>query len=221
MRTAHSRIRLLIADGERLFREGLKLLLETEPEFQVIGYASDGAEAVALARRLKPDVLLLCVTISGLGGLETLQSLVAGSISVRTILITPSIARSDVLAALRHGARGIVMKDAAPDLLFKSIRAIMDGQYWIERGAVSDLVAAFRESRPAAEPQPPARRFNLTARELEIIREVVGGQANKEIGDRLGVAEPTIKHHLTSIYDKVGVSNRLELALFAVHHKLI
>jgi two-component system nitrate/nitrite response regulator NarL len=221
MRTAHSRIRLLIADGERLFREGLKLLLETEPEFQVIGYASDGAEAVALARRLKPDVLLLCVTISGLGGLETLQSLVAGSISVRTILITPSIARSDVLAALRHGARGIVMKDAAPDLLFKSIRAIMDGQYWIERGAVSDLVAAFRESRPAAEPQPRARRFNLTARELEIIREVVGGQANKEIGDRLGVAEPTIKHHLTSIYDKVGVSNRLELALFAVHHKLI
>ena len=221
MRTAHSRIRLLIADDERLFREGLRALLETDSRFQVIGCPSDGADPVALARRLKPDVLLLGVASAEQRALETLRSLAAGSVSVRTILITPSISRADVLTALRHGARGIVMKNAAPDLLFKSIYAVMDGQYWIEREAVSDLVAAFRESNPAAEPLPPRRRFNLTPRELEIIREIVAGQANKEIGDRLGVTEPTVKHHLTSIYDKLGVSNRLELALFAVHHKLV
>ena len=218
---AHSRIRLLIADDERLFREGLRLLLETDPGFRVIGYASDGAEAVVLTRRLKPDVLLLDMAMPGLRALETLQSLADRSLSVRTILMATSITRTDVLTALRHGARGIVMKNAAPDLLFRSIYAVMDGQYWIEREAVSDLVAALRELRPAVESQPPARRFNLTPRELEIIREVVSGQANKEIGERLGVAEPTVKHHLTSIYDKLGVSNRLELALFAVNHKLV
>lgn len=220
MRTAPSRIRLLIADDQRLFREGLGLLLETDPRLQVIGYAKDGAEAVALARRLKPDVLLLDMTMPGVPAVETLQSLAARSLSVRTILITPSIDRIDVLSALLHGARGIVMKNAAPELLFKSIYAVMDGQYWIGREAVSDLVAALRESGSAVKPPTP-RRFNLTPRELDIIREVVGGQANKEIGERLGVAEPTVKHHLTSIYDKLGVSNRLELALFAVHHKLV
>jgi DNA-binding NarL/FixJ family response regulator len=217
---APSRIRLLIADDERLFREALRLLLETERGFHVIGYASDGAEAVALAQRLKPDVLLLDVAMPGVRGLDALQSLAARSIPVRTILVTGSIARTDVLTALRHGARGIVLKDAAPDVLFKSIHAVMKGQYWLEHEAVSDLVAALRESQPAAEPQPPARRFKLTPREIEIIRAVVDGQANKEIAGRLGVAEPTVKHHLTSIFDKVGVSNRLELALFALHHNV-
>jgi two-component system, NarL family, nitrate/nitrite response regulator NarL len=221
MRSAHSRIRLLIADDERLFREGLKALLETNPRFQVIGYASDGADPVALARRLKPDVVLLGVATVEQQTLDMLRSLSAGPASIRTILITPSISRADVLTVLRHGARGIVTKNAAPDLLFKSIYAVVDGQYWIEREAVSDLVAAFREANPAGEPLPPRRRFNLTPRELEIVREVVGGQANREIAERLGVAEPTVKHHLTSIYDKLGVSNRLELALFAVHHHLV
>jgi two-component system, NarL family, nitrate/nitrite response regulator NarL len=217
---ASSPIRLLIADDERLFREALRLLLETDPGFQVIGYASHGAEAVDLARRLKPDVLLLDVAMPGLRGLEVLQTLAAGSISVRTILVTGSITRSDVLTALRHGARGIVMKGVAPDLLFKSIHAVMKGQYWIEREAVSDLVAALRESAPAVAVSPPVRRFNLTPRELEIIRAVVDGKGNKEIACRLGVAEPTVKHHLTNIFDKVGVSNRLELALFALHHNV-
>src|SRR5437870_1317049 len=105
MRNAQSRIRLLIADDERLFREALRLLLETEPRFQVIGYASNGTEAVALAQRLKPDVLLLDIAMPGVRGLEALRSLAAGSIPVRTILVTGSITRTDVLAALRDGAR--------------------------------------------------------------------------------------------------------------------
>jgi two-component system, NarL family, nitrate/nitrite response regulator NarL len=220
MHNAPGSIRLLIADDERLFREALRLLLETEPGFQVIGYASNGAEAVALAQRLKPDVLLLDIAMPGVRGLDALQSLTAGSIPVRTILVTGAITRSEALTALRHGARGIVMKDAAPDLLFKSIHAVMDGQYWIEREAVSDLVEALRESAAAEKLPPRIRPFNLTPRELQIIRAIVDGHANKEIGDRLGVAEPTVKHHLTSIFDKTGVSNRLELALFALHHHL-
>jgi DNA-binding NarL/FixJ family response regulator len=221
MRTANSHIRLLIADDERLVREGLRLLLETDSRFEVIGYASDGREAIALAQRLKPDVLLLDVALPGPGALETLQSVASSAVSVRTILVTPSITRADVLTAIRHGARGIVLKNAASNLLFKSIHAVMAGQYWIGREAVSDLVAALREASPALEPEPPPRPFKLTPRELQIIHAVVDGQANRDIADRLGLAEPTVKHHLTSIYGKLGVSNRVELALFAVHHKLI
>ncbi len=220
MRRVHGRIRVLIADDETLFREALRLLLETERDFRVVGYASDGMEAVALARKLKPDVLLLDLAMPRLPGLEALRSISSGSIPVRTILLTAAMTRTDVMTALQHGAHGIVMKDVPPDVLFKSIHAVMKGEYWIQREAVADLVAAVRESRPV-DSQASARRFNLTRRELEIIQTVVDGSPNKEIASRLGVTEATVKHHLTSIFDKVGVSNRLELALFAMHHSLI
>jgi two-component system nitrate/nitrite response regulator NarL len=219
MPRAHRRIRLLIADDEALFREALRALLETVPDFHVVGYARDGVEAVALARRLKPDVLLLDLAMPRLPGLEALRSIASGSLAVRTILVTGAMPRTDVLTALQYGAHGIVMKDAAPDLLFKAIHVVMNGEYWIQREAVADLVGAVRQSRPDP-PQSSLRRFKLTPRELDIIRAVVDGQANKEIASRLGITEPTVKHHLTSIFDKVGVSNRLELALFAMHHGL-
>jgi DNA-binding NarL/FixJ family response regulator len=220
MPAARRRIRLVIADDERLFREALRLLLETDPCFQVVGHAGDGAEAVALARRLKPDVLLLDLAMPRVPGMDALRTIASGSKPVRTIVVTGSMTRADVLTALHYGARGIVMKDAAPELLFKSIHAVMDGQYWVGREAVSDLITALRQSRPSASPPRLVRPFNLTAREFEIVRAVVNGYANKEIASHLGVAEDTVKHHLTSVFDKVGVSTRLELALFAVHHEL-
>jgi len=222
MRRAHRRIRLLIADDQALFREALRLLIETEPGFHVVGEAADGVEAVALTRRLKPDVLLLDLAMPRLPGLEALKSIAEGSLPVRTILLTGSMTRGDVLTALSRGAHGILTKDAPPAVLFESIRAVMNGQYWIQPEAMASLVNAVREAEADSPPAAAAaQRYHLTARELEVVRGVMDGLANKDIATLLGVTEATIKHHLTSIFDKVGVSNRLELALFATHHDLV
>jgi DNA-binding NarL/FixJ family response regulator len=225
MAKTRTRIRLLIADDERLFRDALQLLLETEPGFKVVGQAGDGAEAAMMACRLLPDVLLLDLAMPRLPGMEALRAVASGATRVRTILLTASMTRADVLTALQLGARGVVMKDASPELLFKSIRAVMEGQYWIDREAVSDLVTALRESRVAAAPPPrataPERPFNLTTREVEIVRAVVDGDSNKQIASRFGLSEDTVKHHLTSVFDKLGVSTRLELAVFAINHTIV
>ena len=220
-------IRIAIADDERLFRDALRALLETEEGFSVVGGAADGLETVHLVQRVQPDVLLLDLAMPGLAGLDALRALARGRVGVRTLVLTGSITRDDIIAALQLGARGVVLKDAAPEVLFRSIRAVFEGGYWLGEEAIGDLLQAMRtlapqSASPLASPAPAAarRRFNLTARELEIIRAVVAGNTNKEIAKQFGVAEDTVKHHLTSIFDKLGTSNRLELALFAMHHDL-
>ena len=221
MARAPKRIRLLIADDERLFTEALRVLLETQPSFKVVGYAADGAETVRLARDLKPDVLLLDLAMPRMGGLDTLRALATARSRVRTLLVTGAIARADVVTALQLGARGIVLKDATPELLFKSINVVMRGEYWINGAAVTDVIAAFREACPPEMTPPAPRPFDLTKRELEIVVAVAAGRSNREIGDQFGISKDTVKHHLTAIFDKVGVSSRVELALFALHHRLI
>jgi two-component system nitrate/nitrite response regulator NarL len=218
---AGKRIRLLIADDERLFREGLRVLLETESCFEVVGYAADGAETLRLAKQLKPDVLLLDVAMPRMGGLDTLRALRENRRRVKTILVTGSIERTAVLNALQLGAHGVVLKDVPPELLFRSIHVAMRGEYWVDRTAVSDLIAAFRQACPAADVPAAQRSFRLTDREFEIVVAVAGGQSNNEIAQQLRISTETVKHHLTRIYDKVGASTRLELALFARHHGLV
>jgi two-component system, NarL family, nitrate/nitrite response regulator NarL len=215
------RIRLLIADDERLFREGLRVLLETEPGFEVVGYAADGAETIQLAKQLNPDVLLLDVAMPRMGGLDTLRALKVNRVQVKTILVTGSIDRTEVLNALQLGAHGVVLKGAAPELLFKSIHVAMRGEYWVDRTALGDVIAAFREASPLSDAPAAQRPFGLTGREFDIVVALTGGLSNKEIAQQLEISEETVKHHLTKIYDKVGASTRLELVLFAKHHGLV
>jgi DNA-binding NarL/FixJ family response regulator len=212
-------IRILIADDHTMFRKGLRSLLDAEPGFTVVGEAANGEEAVAASRSLQPDVMLLDMAMPGVSGMEALGELARAPCPMKTIVLTGAIEKAEIVRALQLGAAGVVLKSCAPELLFKSVRSVMAGQHWIGREAVSDLIKALRsfaEATPAVRP-----RFGLTPRELEITSAVVSGFSNKEIAKKFTLSEDTVKHHLTNIFDKVGASNRLELALFAVHHRLI
>jgi two-component system, NarL family, nitrate/nitrite response regulator NarL len=214
-------IRLVIADDHPIFRDGLRRLLEAEPDMKVIGEAKDGAEAVKLARQLKPDIMLLDLAMPKHPGLEALRELSdGGSNSVRVILLTAAAEKNQIVEALQLGARGVVLKDSATQLLLKAIHTVMAGEYWVGREAVSNLVQYLRNLVQASAETSKQKKFGLTPRELEIISAVVAGFANKEIAEYFKISEDTVKHHLSNIFDKLGVSTRLELALFAVNQAL-
>jgi len=215
-------IRIVIADDHPIFRDGLRRLLEAEPGLKVIGEASDGAEAVKLARQLKPDILLLDLAMPRHPGLEALRELNfgPGSSGVRVILLTAAAEKAQIVEALQLGARGVVLKDSATQLLLKSIQAVMSGEYWVGRESVSNLVQYLRNLVQSSGEEAKQKKFGLTPRELEIVSAVVAGYANKEIAEYFKISEDTVKHHLSNIFDKLGVSTRLELALFAVNQSL-
>ena len=219
MAASRSRVTIVVADDHAIVREGLQMLLQAEPGFQVIGEAVDGAEAVHLVKTLEPDVLLLDMAMPGLGGLAALRELASASVSVRPIMLAAAITRDDIVQALQLGAKGVVLKDAASKVLFACIRAVMAGQYWVGRDTVAGLVEALRSLSSSRSNRH--QDFGLTPRQLEVVLHVVGGLSNKEIAQTLSLSEDTIKHHLTNIFDKTGVSNRLEVALFATHHGMV
>lgn len=213
-------VRIVIADDHPIFRDGLARLLEVEPDLKVIGAAADGADAVKLVETLRPDLLLLDLAMPGMAGLAALRELKSRSTQAKVILLTAAIESAEIVSALQLGAHGVVLKESASELLFKSIRAVMAGRYWVGRKRVADLAATLREL--SAESPPIGRRhFGLTPRELEIVGVILGGYSNNDIAVRFSISEKTVKHHLTNIFDKLGVSNRLELALFALHHNLV
>jgi len=217
---ANGKVKIIIADDHPVFRDGLRRLLESEPDLRVVAEAGDGAEAVGMVRRHKPDIVLMDLAMPKCSGLDALRDLNLGSGPTRAIVLAATVERAQIMEALQLGARGVVSKESATKLLFKSIRTVMSGQYWVDRESVSDLVDAMRSVRPAAPAAPPPKNFGLTPRELQAVNMVVSGYSNRDIGKKLGVSEQTVKHHLTRAFDKLGVYNRLELALFAVDHRL-
>jgi len=213
-------IRILLADDHPIFRDGLKRLLEAEPGFTVIGEASNGVEAVRLVKQLKPELLLLDLSMPQQTGIEAIRELGSLGASVRIILLTAAAEKSQIVEALQLGARGVVLKDSATQLLIQAIRTVMGGEYWVGREQVSNLVQYLRMLMQTTAQETKQRKFGLTPRELEIVSAVVAGFANKEIAGHFKISEDTVKHHLSNIFDKLGVSTRLELALFAVNQSL-
>jgi DNA-binding NarL/FixJ family response regulator len=215
-------IRILIADDHPVFRQGLLSVFRNEPEFTIVGEATDGRQAVELTKKLNPDILLLDLVMPHLTGLETLRELAGSATPVRTIVLTASIEKEQIARALQLGARGVLLKDAATEILLAGIRTVMNGEFWVGQNKVADLVEILRTYMPApAEPKGPKQPFGLTARELDVVSAIVSGFTNREIAGKFSISEQTVKHHLRNIFDKVGVSNRLELALFAINHQLV
>ena len=214
-------IRIVIADDHAMFRDGLNRLLESESGFRVVGETGDGDGAVRLCVHLRPDILLLDLAMPGCDGLAALKRLVAEAPSVHAILLTAGLDQSALVTALQLGARGVLLKEAGATMLFESIRSVARHEYWLRGESVRQVIEAIPTAPPVVDVGEKNRRFGLTTRELEVIAGVAAGETNKEIAQRLGVREDTVKHHLSNIFDKVGVFSRLELAMFAINHGLV
>jgi len=216
-------IRIVIADDHPIFRDGVNRLLHSEPGFRVVGEAGDGAAAVKVCASTRPDVLLLDVSMPGTGGLQALKQISQEVPSVRTLVLTAGLDSAAVATALELGARGVLLKGSATPLLFESIRSVTKEEFWLGCDAAGQMVEAHRPApAPADEPAAPKpNRYRLTQRELQVITRVASGESNKQIGEALCMRENTVKHHLTSIFDKTGVFSRLELAVFAMNHGLV
>jgi two-component system nitrate/nitrite response regulator NarL len=211
-------VRILVADDHAIFRDGLRKLLEGADDVQIIGEASNGVEATKMLAKLKPDILLLDLRMPEKDGLGVLEEINFDSIQTRVIVLTAAEDDRDVVRAMRLGARGVVLKQSASDLLLKSIRKVADGEIWLDNRMTAEVIDAFKKSAEAGQRR---EKPLLSDREKEIVQLVAQGFRNREIGEKLFISEQTVKNHLHNIFDKLGVSDRLELALYAIHHRLI
>ena len=219
--TAVAPIRVVVADDHPVVRFGVKNMLENEPGFEVVGEAEDGDVAITETLEREPDILLLDVMMPRLPGLEALRAIMGKSPRVKIILLTSTITTQQIIEALQIGARGIVLKDAVAGDLSRSMRAVLSGDYWIGGERVVNLVAALNELMKQAAAAPDKKTYGLTPRELEVVTCIVEGCSNKDVAKQFAISEETVKRHLSNIFDKTGVSTRLELALFAIAHKLV
>ena len=217
----HPLVRIVVADDHPVVRFGVKNMLTAEPGFEVVGEAADGEMAITETIEHEPDILLLDMQMPKLPGLEAMRAIMSRSPRVKIILLTSTISTQQVIEALQIGARGIVLKDAVAGDLGTSIRAVLSGDYWIGGQRVANLLTALHELMQQAAAVPVKKTYGLTPRELEVVTCIVEGCSNKDIAKQFTISEETVKRHLSNIFDKTGVSTRLELALFAISHKLV
>ena len=222
-----SKIRIVVADDHPIFRDGLCKLLALEEDFEVVAQASDGRQVLDVLQQYQPDILLLDLKMPGLDGLATLQRLQAVKNKTRVIVLTASDDKNEFVQAMKLGTSGIVLKQTATELLIKSIRKVHAGEIWLDShttaAVIRQFVAADENPPPSSAPQATTRereRSPLSQREREIVALVAQGFKNKEMAEKMFISEQTVKNHLHNIFDKLGVSDRLELALYAIHNNL-
>jgi DNA-binding NarL/FixJ family response regulator len=218
-------IRLIVADDHPIFRDGLCKLLALEPGLSVIAQASNGEEVIRLLAEHQPDVLLLDLRMPGLDGLETLQRMQAARSKTKVIVLTASEDKNQFVQAMKFGTSGIVLKQTATDLLIKSIRKVHAGEIWLDSNTTAAVMKEFAAPEDVGPAPPPPinrerERSPLSQREREIVALVAQGFKNKEMAEKMFISEQTVKNHLHNIFDKLGVSDRLELALYAIHKGL-
>jgi DNA-binding NarL/FixJ family response regulator len=208
-------VRVLVADDQELVRTGLRMILDAQPDIEVVGEAADGHEAVAVARELRPDVCLLDVRMPELDGIEATRLLAGPDVEdpIAIVVITTFDLDEYVHGALKAGARGFLLKDAGPQLLVQAIHSAANGDALIAPSVTARLLAAFSDALPHAPRAQPSEP--LTAREEEVLIRVATGRTNAEIADELYISLSTTKTHLASLMSKLGARNRVELAMWA------
>jgi len=213
-----NKIKILIADDHAIFRDGLRRLLDSEEAITIVGEAGNGAECIKMLGSLKPDILLLDLHMPDKNGFAVLEEVNFDTIPTRVIILTAAEEYRELVRAMRLGARGIVAKESAIDLLVKSIHHVHAGEIWVDSRMTDGIINAFSaSSKSGSHSEKPL----LSDREMEIVQLVAQGFQNKELGKKLFISENTVKNHVRNIFDKLGVSDRLELMLYAIHHRLI
>jgi DNA-binding NarL/FixJ family response regulator len=224
--TTKPKIRIVVADDHPIFRDGLCKLLGLEEDFEVVAQAQDGRQVLDVLQQFEPDILLLDLKMPGLDGLATLQRLQASKNKTRVIVLTASDDKNEFVQAMKLGTSGIVLKQTATELLIKSIRKVHAGEIWLDSHTTAAVIRQFVANDDAPVPPPAStaprerERSPLSQREREIVALVAQGFKNKEMAEKMFISEQTVKNHLHNIFDKLGVSDRLELALYAIHNNL-
>jgi DNA-binding NarL/FixJ family response regulator len=215
-------IRILVADDHQVVRAGFAALLETQPDFRVVGTARDGAEAVSLGHKLSPDVVLMDVRMPGTDGIEATRQLVVGQPGGPRVLILTTFDLDDyVFEALRAGASGFLLKDVTAERLFDAVRVVAAGEALLAPTVTRRLISEFARTRPTA-PAPTAPALaTLTPRETEVMRLVAEGLSNQQIAGRLVVTEETVKTHVSRVLHKLGLRDRTQAVIAAYETGLV
>jgi two-component system nitrate/nitrite response regulator NarL len=225
MNVGRQSIRILIVDSQAMFREGLRLLFEAEPDFQVIADTGDADEVPKLVGDFDPDILLIDVTRlhsnSSNSGLKLLDQLISTTNDVRPILMTSSIDKDGTFKALKIGVRGVLTKQSGIALFSKCIRTVVAGEYWISHDIISELIASFKSLSTRLAGTAKSADCHFSEREEQVLRAIVYGYSNKDIAKELAVSEQAVKYHLTRMFRKAGVSSRMELARFTIANELV
>jgi DNA-binding NarL/FixJ family response regulator len=210
-------IRLVLADDHPLILDGLENLFKLEDDLQVAARCTDGDQALQAVRRLKPDIVILDILMPGQDGLAVARQIRAEKLPTRVVLLTAAINEDQLLEAIRSGVQGIVLKEMAPKLLVQCVRKVHAGEQWIERNSARQALEKMLKREAATD---EISRL-LTAREIEIVRMVAKGLRNKEIAEKSGISEGTVKVHLHNIYEKLNVDGRMALLHFAQSKGLV
>ncbi len=213
-----SRYRVVIADDHLVVREGLKLILETEEDFELVGQAQDGATAVQLAREVEPDLILMDLRMPGMGGIEAIERIHDANPDTAVVILTTYDEDDLMVRGLQAGARGYLLKDVDRETLFHTMRAAVRGNTVLSAEAVSTLLAKSKSNNDA---DTSLASTSLTPRELQILGAITRGRRNKDIGADLGITERTVKAHVSSIYAKLGVASRAAAAATAISEGLV
>ncbi len=222
-------IRILIADGQPIVLEGLRCVLGQYPGIQVVGEAADGIEIIEKTVQLEPDVILLDFKLPRVDGLTVLRGIQSRVPRTKVIMFASSDSKDEFVEAMKLGCSGILLKEAPTSLIEKSIQRVQAGEIWLDSNTTAAVIRHFASPKdfPAAHvmgnnsgSKPSRERAQLSQREREIIILIAQGYKNKEIAEKMFITEQTVKNHLHNVFDKLGVSDRLELALYAIHNSL-